>query len=117
MDSRNVDCIILFHTFWRTIRLNAGSVQRRIPNTCCISRRLSLYHADCTSFPLSTRLDRAPRSNHDLLFIIPFIIIIIIIIIILEHKFPNYARHQCSTVKVIFTLQQAIKAEGVGVET
>jgi hypothetical protein len=31
----------------------------------------------------------------------------------MEHEVPNYARHQCSTVKVKvkFTLQQAVKAE------
>jgi hypothetical protein len=32
----------------------------------------------------------------------------------MEHEVPNYARHQCCNVKVKlqFTLQQAIKAEG-----
>jgi len=60
---------MLTHSFWRTRRLNA--VQRRIPNTRYISRRLSLSHADYTSFPLINKLGhRDVITIHYLLFLL-----------------------------------------------
>ena len=63
-----------------------GSVQRRTPNTCCISRRLSLCHADYASFPLITKLEH--RDVITIQYLLFLLLLLLLLLLLWNLKFP-----------------------------